>query len=376
MRVAQVTKYFHPHRGGIESNVLGISEGLADRGHDVLVLTSKLPKDGQTEELSGITILRSACFFTFFNDPFTPGIFINLMKEDYDIIHLHMPDPFNSIYALLASKIRKKPLYVTYHADIIKNRWYHLPFKLAYGVFSYQVLKAAAKIIATTPDYVKESQIPKKFRDKVLIVPNYVDSGKYIPELSGDRIIKEHSLENKKVIFFLGRLVPYKGVEYLIAAYKKVKENVKDTALVIAGSGPLEEELKKQAADLKLEDVVFTAAEEDDIPEYYAACDIFVLPSVTRQEAFGIVLLEAMSSGKPVISTNISGMPYVVGDAGIVVPTRDPEALADAIIRILKEKDLRVRMGRRARERVEKEFNKDCAAEKTLKVYMSADKLA
>jgi glycosyltransferase involved in cell wall biosynthesis len=376
MRVAQVTKYFHPHKGGIESNVLGISEGLADRGHDVLVLTSKLPKDGQTEELSGITILRSACFFTFFNDPFTPGIFINLMKEDYDIIHLHMPDPFNSIYALLASKIRKKPLYVTYHADIIKNRWYHLPFKLAYGVFSYQVLKAAAKIIATTPDYVKESQIPKKFRDKVLIVPNYVDSGKYIPELSGDRIIKEHSLENKKVIFFLGRLVPYKGVEYLIAAYKKVKENVKDAALVIAGSGPLEEELKKQAADLKLEDVVFTAAEEDDIPEYYAACDIFVLPSVTRQEAFGIVLLEAMSSGKPVVSTNISGMPYVVGDAGIVVPTRDPEALADAIIRILTEKDLRVSMGRRARERVEKEFNKDCAAEKTLKVYMSADKLA
>jgi len=375
MRVAQVTKYFYPHKGGIESNALGISEGLVDLGHEVLVLTSNIPKGEELEELSGICVLRSNCFFTAFNDPFTPGLFKNLLKEDYDIIHVHLPDPFNSVYALLASAIRKKPLFVTYHADIIKNRWYHFPFKLAYSVFSYMVLKSAVKIIATTPDYVKESQIPKKFRDKIMIVPNFVDSGKYIPELSGYRIRKEHSLENKKVILFLGRLVPYKGAEYLIASYKKVKEKVKDAVLVIAGSGPLEQELKKQAADLKLEDVVFTPAEEDDIPEYYAACDIFVLPSVTRQEAFGIVLLEAMSSGKPVVSTNISGMPYVVGNAGIVVPPRDPEALADAIIRILTEKDLRVKMGRRARERVEKEFNKEAAAEKTLKLYMSADKI-
>ncbi|MFZ2454949.1 MAG: glycosyltransferase [Candidatus Altiarchaeia archaeon] len=375
MRIAQVTKYFYPHMGGIESNALGISEGLADLGHAVLVLTSNIPGGEQAEELSGICVLRSRSYFTAFNDPFTPGIFANLMREDYDIIHVHLPDPFNSVYALLAAKIRKKPLFVTYHADIIKNRWYHLPFKIAYSFFSHQILKNATKIIATTPDYVKESQIPKKFRDRVVIVPNFVDSGKYIPELSGYRIRKEHSLDNKKVILFLGRLVPYKGVEYLIAAYKKIKENVKDATLVIAGEGPLEEELKKQASDLKLEGVVFTTVVEDDIPEYYAACDLFVLPSVTRQEAFGIVLLEAMSSGKPVVSTNISGMPYVVGDAGLVVPPKDPEALANAVIRILTEKDLRVKMGRRARERVEKEFNKEYAAEKTLKIYLSEEKL-
>lgn len=375
MKVAQVTKYFYPHTGGIESNVLGISEGLVDLGSEVLVLTSNIPRGEELEELSGITVLRSVCLFTAFNDPFTPGIFKNLMNEDYDIIHVHLPDPFNSIYALLASSIRKKPLYVTYHADIIKNRWYHLPFKAVYGIFSYLVLKKAVKIIATTPDYVKDSQIPKGLRNKVVIVPNFVDSGKYIPELSGHRIRKEHCLENKKVILFLGRLVPYKGVEYLLQAYKKVKEKAEDAVLVIAGEGPLEKELKKQAADLKLADVRFTAARDDDIPEYYAACDLFVLPSVTRQEAFGIVLLEAMSSGKPVVSTNISGMPYVVGDAGIVVPPKDPDALANAIIKILTEQDLRIRMGRRARERVEKEFNKECAAEKTLKVYKSADRL-
>ena len=131
MRVAQVTKYFYPHKGGIESNALGISEGLVDLGHEVLVLTSNIPKGEELEELSGICVLRSNCFFTAFNDPFTPGLFKNLLKEDYDIIHVHLPDPFNSVYALLASAIRKKPLFVTYHADIIKNRWYHFPFKLA-----------------------------------------------------------------------------------------------------------------------------------------------------------------------------------------------------------------------------------------------------
>lgn len=375
MKVAQVTKYFYPHKGGIESNVLGISEGLVDLGHEVLVLTSNIPKGADLEELSGIRILRSHALFSAFNDPFSPGIFRNLMKEDYDLIHVHLPDPFNSIYALLASKIRRKPLFVTYHADIIKDRWYHIPFKAAYGLFSCQVLASAKKIIATTPDYVKDSQIPKKFRDKVMIVPNFVDCGKYIPELSGDRIKREHSLEKKKVILFLGRLVPYKGVEHLLRAYKKVREKVSDAALIIAGSGPLEEELKKQATKLELPDVLIIPVHEDDIPEYYAACDVFVLPSVTRQEAFGIVLLEAMSSGKPVISTNISGMPYVVGDAGIVVPPKDDEALAEAIVRILADNDLRIQMGRRARERVEKEFNKEYAAEKTLKVYISAERL-
>jgi len=374
MKIAQVTKYFHPHRGGIESNVLGISEGLADLGAEVLILTSDTPRRAETEELSGIKILRSTCFFTAFNDPFTPGIFKNLMTQDYDIIHIHLPDPFNSVYALLAAKIRKKPLYVTYHADVIKNRWYHTPFKAIYSIVSYRLFKTAVRIIATTPDYVKESQIPPEFRDKVVIVPNFVDSGKYIPELSGHRIRKEHNLENKKVILFLGRLVPYKGVEYLLTAYKKVREKGIDAALLIAGSGLLEEKLKKQAAEQNLSGVVFTHPNDDDIPEYYAACDLFVLPSITRQEAFGIVLLEAMSSGKPVISTNISGMPYVVGDAGIVVPPKDADALADAITKILTDNDLRIKMGRRARERVEKEFNKESAAKKTMEAYKSAEK--
>jgi len=169
----------------------------------------------------------------------------------------------------------------------------------------------------------------------------------------------------------LGRLVPYKGVEYLIKAYAKVKVSVKDAVLVIAGSGPLEDELKKMACDLKAEDALFVKAADDEIPEYYAACDVFVLPSVTRQEAFGIALLEAMASGKPTITTNISGMPYVVGDAGITVSPRDADALSSAIIAILSDQNLAKELGKKGRERVEKEFRKEIVAEKILKAYHS-----
>jgi len=364
MKIAQVTKYFHPHRGGIESNVLGISEGLADLGAEVLILTSDTPRRAETEELSGIKILRSTCFFTAFNDPFTPGIFKNLMTQDYDIIHIHLPDPFNSVYALLAAKIRKKPLYVTYHADVIKNRWYHTPFKAIYSIVSYRLFKTAVRIIATTPDYVKESQIPPEFRDKVVIVPNFVDSGKYIPELSGHRIRKEHNLENKKSHPLPRKACAIQGSGIPAHSIQKSQGKGNRCRPFDCGKRPAGGETEKQAAEQNLSGVVFTHPNDDDIPEYYAACDLFVLPSITRQEAFGIVLLEAMSSGKPVISTNISGMPYVVGDAGIVVPPKDADALADAITKILTDNDLRIKMGRRARERVEKEFNKESAAKK------------
>ena len=371
MKIAHVTKYFHPHRGGIESHVLGISEEFVARGNDVLVFTSNKPESQRREDVEGITVLRSRVFFTLFNGPFAPGIFADLMKEDYDLIHLHLPDPFNSVFALAASKIRGKPLFVTYHADIIKDRWYHIPFKFAYWFFMYAVLSSAVRIFLTTPNYVAGSQIPNKHRRKVEIVHNFVDAERFNPELSGARIRKEYSLENKKMILFLGRLVPYKGVEYLIKAYAKVKVSVKDAVLVIAGSGPLEDELKKMACDLKAEDALFVKAADDEIPEYYAACDVFVLPSVTRQEAFGIALLEAMASGKPTITTNISGMPYVVGDAGITVSPRDADALSSAIIAILSDQNLAKELGKKGRERVEKEFRKEIVAEKILKAYHS-----
>lgn len=371
MRIAQVTKYFYPHTGGIETHVFGISGGFIERDHSVLVFTSNKPLANREERLGGIKVFRSSALFTLFNGPFAPGIFIDLMRRNYDLIHLHLPDPFNSIFALIASKIRKKPLIVTYHADIIKNMWYHKLFKFFYDLFLGSVLKNAKRIIATSPNYVEGSDVLKKFRDKVEIVPNFVYTGRFNPRLKGVGIISLYGLERKRIILFLGRLVPYKGVEYLIRAFNEVGGEIKDIVLIIAGDGPLKNELKQLVDDLGLTDVLFISVAEEDLPKYYAACDIFVLPSVTRQEAFGIVLLEAMACGKPVIATNVGGVPYVVGKAGIIVEPRDIEALSSAISRILSEDEFAKELGRKARSRVEKEFNLDLVTEKILEIYQS-----
>ncbi len=369
MRIAQLTKYFYPHRGGIESNVLGISQGLAERGNEVVVFTSNIPKGRSYEILDGIKIHRSSNLFTIFNDPFTPGVIIGLLKEDYDLIHLHLPDPFYSIFALIASILRKKPLIVTYHADIIKDEWYHKPFKFIYNFFLYFVLRHSRKIIATTPNYVEGSSILRRFKNKIEIVPNFVDTEKFNPGVDGSRIRRLYNLNEKKIILFIGRLVPYKGVEYLIRAFAEVKKELDNSALVIVGDGPLKKKLKNLAENM--EDVYFVNPDDNDIPLYYSSCDVFVLPSVTRQEAFGISLIEAMACGKPVIAINISGMPYIVGDAGIVIEPKNAAALRDAILKILSDKKLAGELGKRARDRVEENFTSNIAVDKIERVYIS-----
>ncbi|HIE34120.1 MAG TPA: glycosyltransferase [Candidatus Altiarchaeales archaeon] len=367
MRIAQVTKYFEPHHGGIESHVLGIARDLIDKGVEVLVFTSNIPECRKRENLNGIEIYRSRSFFTLSNGPFTPGIFLNLLKENYDLIHLHLPDPFCSVFALLTSLIRRKPLIVTYHADIIRERGCYKILNSVYEIFLYFVLWRAKKIIATTPNYAQESRILRKFRKKIEIVPNFVDAKRFNPDVDGEDILETYNLKSKGIVLFLGRLVPYKGVKYLIKAFSMVKEDLRDSALVIAGNGPLKEELKKIANEIP--DIIFLEIDEEKIPQYYAICDIFVLPSVTRQEAFGISLLEAMASGKPCITTNISGMPYVIGDTGILVEPRDVESMSSAIKKLLQDKKLVRELGKKARKRVEREFTLEKVIDKLDGIY-------
>ena len=361
MRIAQVTKYFHPHHGGIESNVLGISRGIVEKGNEVLVFTSNIPKGRRKETFQGIEIHRANSLFTIFNAPFSPGIFLGLLSNDYDLIHVHSPDPFNEVFAWLASRIKGKPLVITYHSDIIKEKIYHLPFRLLFGLVENRILSRATRIIATTQAYVDGSKALRKFRNKIVVIPNFVDAGEFNPDIDGAKVRQKYGLGNDKVVLFFGRLVPYKGVKYLIDAFK----GVKGATLVIAGRGPLKEKLMKKAEP----GVRFIEPEDDEIPMLYSCCDVFVLPSVTRAEAFGITLLEAMASGKPTITTNMSGMPSVVGDTGILVKPKDSKALKEAIRKLLSDKNLSKDLGDRARTRVEEEFTLPIVVEKTERLY-------
>jgi rhamnosyl/mannosyltransferase len=357
MKVIHATKYYLPHQGGIESNIRDIAAGLIRRGAEVSVACANVPKTKRKEVADGVRVLRSRSLFTFSKDPFAPGIFLSLLREDYDVMHFHHPDPFNSIFAWLAAKMRRKPYVVTYHADIIREGFIGALAK-AYQPFLDMLLGDAKKVFVTTSAYAKDSKTLNRggIKEKIAVVHNFVDLQKFKP---GDRdaALKElglSELEKKKIILFLGRLVPYKGLEYLIEAFAEVKKKIPDAYLLIVGDGPLKEEIMEKAKNTGDARVL---GRQEDNSQYYAACDVFALPSVTRQEAFGISLLEAMASGKACVTTDISGMPEVVGHTGVLAPPKDAKALASALAEVLEDSQRRKALGELARQRAETEFD-------------------
>jgi len=166
--------------------------------------------------------------------------------------------------------------------------------------------------------------------------------------------------KGEKIVLFVGRLVYYKGLEYLIEAMKDV-----EAKLLIAGSGPLEKQLRKKSRIIGVgQKVIFLGKVSDaEIKYLYQICDVFVLPSVEPSEAFGLVQLEAMAYGKPVVNTNLpTGVPFVSrhGETGLTVPPRDPKALAEAVLRMMDlPEEKRREMGKAARKHVEENFSLD-----------------
>lgn len=317
MRVLEISKFYPPHRGGIEAVAGGVSEKLAEMGHNVIVCTSDVPKksfSGFHEELDNPSIHRSSCWLTVFNTPFCPGMLNTMLREDYDVVNIHLPDPFGNMLLNLAQWFRMKPVVVTYHADIVKSRWYHRLFMALYRHSLDSLLGYCATITATTRMYAESSDVLATYLGKVTVIPNFVDIEKYKPGNSK----REH--HDGLRVLFVGRFVPYKGLKTLIDAVKGL-----DVEVHLVGNGPMYDELKKYALDNHVELTFHINAQ--DLREEYEWCDVLVLPSVTRQEAFGITLIEAMACGKPVIGSNIGGVPEVVGHCGCVFEAGNAESL-------------------------------------------------
>jgi len=369
MKACMVSKRFPPYAGGLEARVAELARWLVGRGDSVLVLTSMEEEAAPYEVLDGVVVRRSNVFFSVFNALFAFGILWDLFREDYDFIDVNLPDPVNSVFAFLASVVRGKPMYVTYHADIVRDGFFYLPFKLLYRPLEWLVMWRARRIFVTSKEYAESSPEVSGFLWKAVVAPNFVDTERYNPSVDGSSVKSELGLGGRKMVLFVGRLVEYKGVEYLIEAAATLRDDV----FVVVGEGPLSGSLRSKAERMGLGNVVFAGRVSGGrLPEYYAACDVFVLPSVTRQEAFGIVLIEAMASGKPVVSTNISAMPFVVGDGGVVVPPRDPKALADAVNMILSDSCLASRLAENGFRRVRELFNRDVVCSRIREVYSSA----
>ncbi|MFH1677737.1 MAG: glycosyltransferase [Patescibacteria group bacterium] len=354
MKILQINKLYSPWIGGIETIVQQIAEGLNKKNNlDIEVLCCQPKGKRKIEEINNVKIWRAASFGIFFSMPLSMD-FLKLFKiliKKADLIDLHHPFPLADLAIFLFRP--KVNLIVHYHSDIVKQKF--LAFLLKF--FILHSLKKAKKIIVSNPNLIKSSILLKQFKEKCVVIPFGVDLNKF--EITPEKEKKIQEIKNKygKFILFVGRLTYYKGVEYLIKAMKDV-----NVTLVIIGQGPLKKNYKLRIRNYELEKKIFILPKqnEKDLINFFHACELFVLPSVFKTEAFGLVLIEAMACGKPIISTELgTGTSWVNQnkETGFVVQPKNSQELSLAIQKIINNKKLSQEIGKNAYEKAIAVFN-------------------
>ncbi len=369
LNVLQVNKLYYPFTGGVERVVQQIAEGLNGQTN-MKVLVCNENRQNITEQINGVKVHRSGSFYMLGNMPLSFQFIRDLKKVSkmFDIIHLHMPFPLGDA-ALLLSGYKGK-IVVWWHSDVVRQK----KLMLLYRPLMERFLKRADVIITATQGHIDGSAYLAPYKDKCVIIPFGVD-----PEIEAkadewlDKKISNDSVkeQNRCVRFlFVGRLIYYKGCKVLLEAFRQVR----NAELMIVGDGVMEEELKELAKQYHITgQVKFKGnADKEELENYFAECDVFVLPSIARSEAFGLVQIEAMSYGKPVINTNLpSGVPYVSihKETGLTVEPGDVNGLADAMNWMVQHPNQRKIMGEKARRRVKEEYQMNQMMEKILSLY-------
>jgi len=366
MDILQTPVRFYPFIGGVEKYVLTLSQELAARNHHVMVVCANEPRSLSSEIVSGIHVKRLPYIGKIANTNITPTLPVALLSEDYDIIHTHLPTPWAADWSAFAAMLRKKPLVLTYHNDIVGTGRNAYVARLYNQTFLKIALRIADKIIVTRPGSL--FPVLEPYAEKVVVVPNSVDTAVFTPR----------QVEPVADIFFLSVLDEYhryKGLDTLLHALELVKRDYPNVTLIVGGSGPLRSYYEDMAASLGLsENVDFVGyIPDEDLADYYRGCRLFVLPSTDpAQEGFGIVLLEAMSCGCPVVTTTITGVADDINQmgAGRVVDPGSVDALSNAIAELLRDDDETARMGDAGRSLIEAKYSCRKVAEQMEAVYV------
>lgn len=360
MKILQISNYYYPHKGGIEQTAHDIAKALcAEESVEQRVFCFNCKNKNEEESVDGVTVNRCGSLIKISSQSISIGYKKRLKKtfKDFvpDTVIFHFPNPFGAHYLL--KLLKKRPeckLVLYYHLDITKQKVLGKFFKGQTG----RLLNRAVKIIATSPDYIEGSPFLKRYKEKCAVVPSCIN-GELLKDTAESRKkcgeIKKDAAD-RTIVFAVGRHVEYKGLEYLIRASKMLDDSYR---IYIGGEGPLTESLKKLASGDKK--IFFVGAIDDaELKSYYSACDIFCFPSITKNEAFGLALAEALYFGKPAVTFKIegSGVNYVNlnGVTGLEVENKNVEDYAKAIKTIAENSDLRIKMGAAAAERAKNLF--------------------
>ena len=356
MRVVHVYKDYDPVFGGIENHIRVLAERQAAAGLEVGVLVCNPGGQPAREARAGVEILRARRLATALSMPISVDQPWRLWRLPTDIVHVHSPYPLGEISALACR--RDARLLITWHCDVIRQR----RALRVYAPLLRRVLSSADAIVATSPRYVTTSPWLAPVSDRCRVIPLGVDEARFRPEPL------QHP--DEFTLLFVGRLRHYKGLDVLLRAMIDLRH----VRLVVVGDGPMVGAWRALAQELRVNDRVSFAGEVPDaeLAAHYRGASALVLPSTSRAEAFGTVLLEAMASGLPCIATEIgTGTSWLVkhDDTGIVVPPGDTGGLRDAILRLAGEPELAAAMGRAGRARVEAEFTERRMVERTIALY-------
>ena len=357
--ILQVGKFWPPHYGGIETHLRELCTGLASVV-DIDVVVSNVGRSYVQEQDGDMRVTRIPTFARVASAPLSPSMLGFLRETSADLVHIHLPNPPAEIAYLLSGHRGK--LVVTVHSDIVRQR---VMAKLLSPTLN-ALLRRADAIVSFSPSRLEHSPVLQRFRDKCHVIPHGIPFELY-DEVNSAQVDEIRSFYRKPIILAVGRLVYYKGFDYLIRAMRNI-----DAHLLLIGEGPLHRELLEQVMVSGVQEKVTLLGNVSDLRPYYHACDVFALPSIAVSEAFGIVQLEAMACGKPVVNTQLpSGVPWVSqnGLTGITVPPADSDALAEAVSLLLSQPELAQRYGRSARRRVEQEFATERMLARTLGLY-------
>ena len=349
VRVVHVGKFYPPIAGGMErvvQSLCAVTEGRLDNR----VLAFNTGSRTVTDEVDGVPVTRVGTWGAVGSVAVAPGFPTHFSRIDADVLILHEPNPWALLsYATVRPRL---PLAIWFHSDVVRPA---LQYRLFYAPIARPAYRAARRFLVSSPALAEHAMALQPFRDRVSVIPFGIDVDAWRPSEGVQR--RADAIRRAAagpIVLFAGRHVPYKGVPVLIEAAAPLGVEV-----VIAGDGPMRASWSALATRQSGPARFSFPGEVDDL-ELHAllvACDMLVLPSITRAEAFGYVQLEAMACAKPVISTALpTGVPWV-NQSGLVVPVNDVEALRAAIARLAADPALAARVGAGGEARARAEFS-------------------
>lgn len=370
MRILHIGKFYSPIEGGIESITRFVVESLKN-GNTQRIISFNSNNITVEDDVDGIPVIRASSKGIFASQPLSLKYYSEIKRNirifHPDAIHFHYPNPLGALY-LLRSIRKENKLVVHWHSDVVAQKFLHKFI----SPLEHKLLKRADIIIATSPLYAEASELLHKFKEKVSVIPCSIDESRFVPTKDEEIQIAniKRAYYGKPIVFFIGRHVEYKGIRYLLEAERLVKS---DCVFLIAGKGPLTAQLKDEFKSPRIH--WLGRLDEQQTKLYYHAASMFAFPSITRNEAFGVVLAEAMYCGCPPVTFTIagSGVNWVSLNkiTGIEVANKDIKAYAASIDKLLSDHHLRQTYSENGIRRVTEMFTEKRVSDMYVKLYDS-----